>query len=108
MRFFMINNYTISDTCITVYDSYKVSKKEFDPFFNELRKNDEYRDFAILQNRTNKSMSDEWACHNLIYNIDICGLFRSHTKDVDMQYPLTWWEKIVYPMFGWLAKIFIK
>lgn len=104
----MIESYAITDKCITVYDSYKVSKKEFKPFFIELRNNDDYKNYTVLLNRTNKSMSNEWACHNFLYNIDIFNLFRSHTKNVDMQYPLAWWEKIVYPMFGWFAKIFIK
>ena len=99
-------DYIVLPTCITVYDSYKVSKKEFDPFLNDLREG--YAGNLVLYYRTNKSLTDEWACHNFLYNIDIFGLFRSHTKDVDMQYPLDWWEKIVYPCLGWFCEIFIK
>lgn len=99
-------DYNVTPKCITVYDSYKVSKKEFVPFLDSLRS--EYEDNLVLLYRDNKSLTNEWACHNFLYNIDIFGLFRSHTKDVDMQYPLAWWEKIVYPCFGWFCKLFIK
>ena len=96
---------SVTDTCVTVYDSYKVLKKNFDSYLNALRS--EY-DVLIFRERTNKSMANEWACHNFVYDIDFLGLFKSHTKDVDMQYPLTWWEKILYPCTGWFCKIFIK
>ena len=98
--------YLVMPTCITVYDSYKVSKKEFDPFLNELREG--YIGNLVLYERSNWSLTNEWACHNFLYNIDIFGLFRSHTKDVDMQYPLAWWEKIAYPIFGPISKLLIK
>ncbi len=101
-------DYSTTDTCITVYNSYKVSKKFFNQFLNELRRWDDTKDLTVLVNRTNRNMTDEWACHNFLYDIDFLGLFKNHTKDVDMQYPLTWWEKIVYPCTGWLCKIFIR
>ena len=96
-------DYIVLPTCITVYDSYKVSKKEFNPFLNELREG--YIGNLVLYYRSNCSLTNEWACHNFLYMI---GLFKSHTKNVDMQYPLRWWEKIVYPCFGWFCKLFIK
>ena len=95
----------VSDTNVQITDSYKVSKKHFDTYLNILRS--EY-DVTVFRERTNRSMTDEWACHNFVYDIDIFGWFRDRTKDVDMQYPLAWWEKIVYPCLGWFCKIFIK
>ena len=97
-----VDQYTVTDTCIKVFDSYKVSKKEFKPFIDELRK--EYQ-VTVLEKRSDCSFTNEWACHNFLYDLHIA---REHTKDIDMQYPLTWWEKIVYPLFGWFCKIFIK
>jgi len=96
---------SVTDTCVTVFDSYKVSKKVFSPYLNDLRL---CYDVTVFRERTNKSMTDEWACHNFMYDIDIFGWFCARTKDVDMQYPLTWWESIIYPCFGWFCKIFIK
>ena len=93
---------SVTDTCITVFDSWKVSKKTFDPYLNDLRS---WYDVTIFKERSNWSLTNEWACHNLLYDLH---LFRSHTKDVDMQYPLIWWEKIVYPIFGPIAKLFIS
>ena len=98
--------YLVMPTCITVYDSYKVSKKEFNPFLNDLREG--YIGNIVLYERSNWNLTNEWAFHNFLYNIDIFGLFRSHTKDVDMQYPLTWYEKIIYPTLGFISKLFIK
>jgi len=96
---------SVTDNCVTVFDSYKVSKKVFEPYLNDLRS---YYDTTIFRERNNRSMTDEWTCHNFLYDIDFLGLFKSHTKDVDMQYPLRRWEKIVYPCLGWFCKIFIK
>ena len=47
-------NYAVLPTCITVYDSYKVSKKEFDPFLNELR--DGYPGQLVLYYRNHRSL----------------------------------------------------
>lgn len=94
--------------CITVYDSYKVSKKDFNPFLNSLRDDPELGvdyDCIVLEKRSNCSLINEWTCHNLCYDL---GLFKAHTQNVDMQYPLKWWEKIVYPCFGWFCKLFIN
>lgn len=54
---------SVTDTCITVFNSYKVSKKFFDPYLNELR---ECYDVTVLRERSNRSMTDEWACHNFL------------------------------------------
>ena len=95
-------NFKITDDCLTVYDSYKVSKKDFNTYLDTLR---QLYDVKIFKMRSNKSLTNEWSCHNFVHMI---GLFRSRTQNSDMQYPLTWWEKIVYPGFGWFCKLFIK
>ena len=99
-------DYIVAPTCITVYNSYQVSKKEFNPFLNDLREG--YPGNLVLYKRSNWSMTNEWACHNLLYVIDIFGWFRSHTKDVDIQYPLKCWEKTAYFLIGPIAKLLIK
>lgn len=38
----------------------------------------------VLSHRSDYSLCCEWAVHNFLYRI---GLFRSHTKDVDLNYP---------------------
>ena len=96
-------NYNVTDVCIVVYDSWKITKKEFKQFLTDLRSID--GDLTVLKKRSDCSLSNEWATHTFLYK---CHIARSHTKDVDMQYPLTWWEKILYPCVGWFCKIWIK
>ena len=42
-------------------------------------------------------MSCEWKSHNRMYRL---GLYRSHTKDVDLNYPQKWYMKVVYFILG--------
>ena len=94
--------YTVSDSNIRVIDSWDVSKETFDPFLNKLRK--ENPENAVLVNRSNKSLRREWALHNFLYDI---GIWKSHTKDVDLNYPLKWYISAIYWVFGAVAMIFI-
>ena len=96
-------NARVTDNCITIFESYKISKKQFKFHLNNLR--DTNGNCNVLKYRSNCSLSNEWACHNFLYALHIA---RSRTINVDMQYPLTWWEKILYPAVGWFCKIWIK
>lgn len=53
--------------------------------------------------RSKKSLKREWALHNLLYS---WGLFKSHTKDVDLNVPcpLEW----MYNLAGAIALLIIK
>lgn len=94
-------NYTLTQNNLHIEESYKISKSEFVPFFNDLRKKEPWSD---VWNRTNGSMKREWASHNLLYNLH---LFRSHTKDVDLNYPQKWYVSLAYNIFGFFALFFI-
>lgn len=61
---------------IHIVDSYRV--KNIDSFLDKL-KEAIGNDFKYT--RTLNAWSDEWYAHNLVYKF---GLFRSHTKDVDL------------------------
>ena len=95
-------NYTVSENNIRIVDSWDVSKKTFDPFLNKLRS--EYPEHTVLVNRSNKSLRREWASHNFLYGI---GLWKSRTKDADLNYPLKWYVSTAYWVFGAVAMIFI-
>lgn len=45
-------------------------------------------DYSIYKKRTIKSMIEEWRSHNLLYDLH---LFRSRTKDVDINVPSKFW-----------------
>lgn len=96
-------SYRITDTYITVYDSYKIKKNDFKQFLIQLRSEQSER--TIFKKRSNCSLSNEWAVHTFLYKLNIEP---DRTKNADMQWPLTWWEKILYPCTGWFCKIWLK
>lgn len=72
--------YTISDKVIHIQDSYKIkTKKEMTEILNSFR--EQYPENYILKTRSNSSLIREWKGHNFLYEL---RLFRSHTKDVDL------------------------
>ena len=87
---------------IRIKDSYKVSKHRFE---SVLATYTDAQAMEVKAHRSLFSMKMEWASHNLLYSL---GLFRSHTKDVDLDDPMKWWEKPVYPVVGLIAWLFIK
>ena len=56
---------------------------------------------AAGYNRTKASMLNEWAAHNVLYNM---GYKEDHTKDVDMESPESFWHKIGYWILSWFFK----
>lgn len=50
----------------------------------ELERIKESRPNDVTENRSMYSLCCEWTVHNVLYRL---GLFRSHTKDVDLNYP---------------------
>lgn len=50
----------------------------------------------LFANRSTKSIVREWVVHNAMYRL---GLFRNRTESVDLNWPLPWWESIIY----WIA-----
>ena len=87
---------------IHITDSYKVPKKDFKKVL------DKYRMMfpsSEVWKRSYNSLYREWAVHNACYAL---GLWRSQTKDVDLNYPLTWYEKLGYSVFGVIVWPFIK
>lgn len=94
----MLLPYIITDNNIHITDSYTYSKESFSYVFEYLRNT--YPTNSVLINRSDKSLSKEWATHNLLYDLHI---FRSHTSDVDLNYPQKWYEKIGYAIVGTFA-----
>jgi len=87
---------------ICIPDSYRISKKDFDSVLDEI---EEEKPSAVFKYRSRKSLKLEWATHNGLYNL---GLWRSRTKDVDLEYPQSWYHKIIYWILGNLFWLFIK
>lgn len=87
----------VSDNIIRIENGYLVQGRGFGFVLNYIRKNEPNE---VTANRSNYSLSCEWAVHNVLYKL---GLFRSRTKNVDMEYPcrLEWLYiilgSIIYP-----------
>lgn len=98
----VLYNYQYSQNNIHIENSCNIKKKYFKQLlFGILEKHKEldvwYRSIASLKN--------ELATHNFLYSI---GLWKKRTKDVDLNYPLKWYMKIVYGIVGTISLIFIK
>ncbi len=98
----ILPQYTISDSDLKIFDSYKVSKKDFcEVLYGIERREPNYKVWC----RAKWLMSLEWATHNALYCLHIK---RSSTKDVDLNYPLAWYEKFGYTIVGAIVWLFIK
>ena len=94
--------YSISDNNLHLVDSAFCSKHRF---WKELAdiyvKNKE----CLVFSRSINSLMNEWATHNALYAL---GIFKSHTIDVDLNYPQRWWERLGYWLVGNIVWPFIK
>ncbi len=97
---YMVNGYECycNENNVHIVDSYRI--KEIDAFIKDL-KNTIGEDFNYT--RTEKAWSDEWYAHNLVYKF---GLFRTHTKDVDLNEDEYKFAIFLYRLMKPFAKIF--
>lgn len=93
-------NFSNGGATLTLYDSYKVPKKDFQKTLNQIKAL--HGNMFIFQ-RSDKSLKREWACHNFLYNI---GYEVERTKDVDLDIPSDHPEWM-YNLFGLLVWPFI-
>ena len=83
---------TVTDDNIHIECSYRVgSKKDIIDILKYIIKN--YPTNKVVENRSLKSMYNEWIAHNNLYKL---GLWRSHTISVDLNYPQEWYIKVIY------------
>ena len=83
----------VSKNNIHIEDSYKVNTREdMQMILTDIRAKHSLEESDVLK-RTDKSLIKEWRAHNLFYNLH---LFRSHTKDVDLNYPQSKITEIVH------------
>ena len=92
--------YIISDNSLQISDSYLYSKRDMISSLNLIK--DRYPHSDIWQ-RSMSSLRAEWIVHNACYRLHI---LRSHTADVDFNYPnrIEWLYRLLAP----LASLIIK
>lgn len=93
-------DYLITEDNVHIVDSYKTSKYKFEHTLLVIK--GLYPSCNVWQ-RTMLSLRREWATHNLLYALH---LFRSRTKDVDLNFPCKY--EWLYNIVGAFAWIFIK
>lgn len=79
--------------CVSIIDSYKV-KDEYD--MKLILKVFKMRT-GYGSRRSLKSWLKEWKAHNRLYRL---GLFRSHTKDCDLEQNEKWYRLLAYQILG--------
>ena len=90
----------VSDNNIRIENGYLARGREFGFVLNCIRENEPNE---VTANRSNYSLFCEWAVHNALYKL---GLFRSRTKDVDLNYPcrIEW----LYIVLGCIIYPFVR
>ena len=82
-----------NEEIIRIVDSYLISQDGImELILKEFIKRTGYK-----SKRSMKSWIKEWKAHNRLYNL---GLFKSHTKDCDLEENEKWWRLLVYQFLG--------
>ena len=98
----MMPKYDITENTLKIYDSCEISKGKFARCLGKIKAENPS---CLVFWRSYDHLSLEWASHNFLYSL---GLWRSHTKDVDFEFPQKWYWQVVWAILGVISWIFIK
>ena len=81
-----------TEDCVTIINSYDVAESDLKPFLKELKSKigSEFK-----YKRTINDWAQEWYAHNVLYKL---GLFRSHTRSVDLNEDETKCRVLMYKL----------
>lgn len=89
-------NIIVSKDNVHIEDSYTAGNKVIKDIISYLKKiYSEDRD-CIITRRKKGSLIREWRAHNVLYK---WGLFKSHTKDVDLNDEL-WYRRFIFNLLS--------
>lgn len=83
-------NALVVDNNVYINDSYKVHHLKHMSYILAVLRS-KYPSCNVLK-RSEFSLINEWRAHNLLYSL---GLFKTHTKDVDLD-TTKWYTEIIY------------
>lgn len=87
---------TISKYNINVKDSYQVmGKKKIAEILYVIQHR--HPECEVFKARKWNNLIAEWRTHGRLFKF---GLWKSHTKDVDLDAKEPWWRKILYAIIG--------
>ena len=90
-----MNWITVTTNNIHITDGWKTTdKKVMEDALTWVKENEPE---CLVFNRKMKSLVREWTGHNRLYRL---GLFKSHTKDVDLEYPIKWYYNLIWNIIG--------
>ena len=93
----------VSKNNIHIENSCEVNTKEdMQIVLTDIRASHSLEESDVLK-RTDSSLIKEWRVHNVLYNLH---LFRTHTKDVDLNYPQSKIIEIAYSIAYFIVSIF--
>lgn len=96
----VLHKYTYTENNVHIEDSCTVSKKDMEGALLAIQIAHPGLEVWL---RPMKSLKREWATHNLCYML---GLWRSRTKDVDLNQPNRW--EWLYNITGAIALLIVK
>lgn len=85
----------VQDNCITVVDSYTTADRVLIRSILEYVKAQAPNN--VTKNRSMFSLCNEWIAHSLLYKL---GIARSHTCNVDLEYPQSVLHTIAWTILG--------
>lgn len=85
----------VTDSCITIIDSYTTADRPLIRSVIEYVKRQAPNN--VTKNRSMFSLCNEWIAHSLLYKL---GIARSHTCNVDLEYPQSVLHTIAWTIIG--------
>lgn len=85
----------VTENCISVLDSYTTDDRTLIRSILEYVKVQAPNN--VTKNRSMFSLCNEWIAHSLLYKI---GIARSHTRNVDLEYPQSVLHSIAWTIIG--------
>lgn len=87
---------SITDKDVTIYDSYKVmDKNKMNEILYAIKS--KHPDCKVFEVRKWNNLISEWKAHSRLYKWE---MFKSHTKDVDLDTDEPLWRRILYAIIG--------
>ena len=86
---------TITDNCITVRESYMLVERRM--IKHILQHIATLYPNNVTKNRSICSLCNEWIAHSRLYRL---GIAKSHTRDVDLEYPQSALHSIAWAILG--------
>ena len=85
----------LTNSCITIFDSYTTADRPLIRSILEYVKSQTPNN--VTKNRSMFSLCNEWIAHSLLYKL---GIARSHTCNVDLEYPQSVIHTIAWTILG--------